>query len=119
MLAWAERGAVGRGNPLAARLRTPAPPPPSVVSLPRVTPDNGDGTVVLAEMGTNVVEFATVARITGNDTYRELAEKPLRAVHAANDKVCGVVGGGETLAALCCAVLCCQGSLGAAQAPVL
>ncbi|KAL4437567.1 hypothetical protein ABPG77_003548 [Micractinium sp. CCAP 211/92] len=56
----------------------------NTVTLPRVTPDGGGGTVILAEMGTNVLEFATISRITGAPLYREQAEKGLRAVHAAN-----------------------------------
>lgn len=55
-----------------------------MVSLPRVTPDSGYGSVILAEMGTNVLEFAAVSRITGDPKYRLAAEKGLRAVHAAN-----------------------------------
>lgn len=55
--------------------------------LPRVSPDGGGGTVILAEMGTNVLEFATISRITGVPTYREQAEKGMRAVHAANPNV--------------------------------
>lgn len=58
-----------------------------MVSLPRVTPDGGHGSVILAEMGTNVLEFATVSRITGDSKYRLAAEKGLRAVHAANANV--------------------------------
>lgn len=53
--------------------------------MPRVVPDSGHGSVILAEMGTNVLEFASVARMSGNDTLRQLAEKGLRAVHAANE----------------------------------
>lgn len=59
----------------------------NTVTLPRVTPDGGGGTVILAEMGTNVLEFATISRITGAPLYREQAEKGLRAVHAANPNV--------------------------------
>lgn len=55
-----------------------------MVSLPRVTPDSGHGSVILAEMGTNVLEFASVSRQAGDPKYRLAAEKPLRAVHAAN-----------------------------------
>lgn len=50
-------------------------------------PDSGMGSVILAEMGTNVLEFSSVSRITGDPTYREKAEKGLRAVHAANQNV--------------------------------
>ncbi|PSC71105.1 mannosyl-oligosaccharide 1,2-alpha-mannosidase MNS1-like [Micractinium conductrix] len=56
----------------------------NTVSLPRVKRDHGTGTIILAEMGTNVLEFASVARITEDPKYREKAEKGLRAVHAAN-----------------------------------
>jgi len=68
----------------------------NTVELPWVMPDSGHGTVILAEMGSNVLEFATVARISGNDSYRQAAEKGLRAVHAANKHVrgwCAGVGG--------------------------
>lgn len=57
------------------------------MTLPRVVPDGGGGSVILAEMGTNVLEFSTVSRITGDPKYREKAEKGLRAVHAANPNV--------------------------------
>jgi hypothetical protein len=55
--------------------------------LPRVQPDGGYGSIILAEMGSNVLEFASVSRITGIAKYREMAEKGLRAVHAANKNV--------------------------------
>ncbi|KAI7835449.1 hypothetical protein COHA_010654 [Chlorella ohadii] len=57
----------------------------NVVSLPRVSPDGGSGSVILAEMGTNVLEFATVSALAGDPKFREAAEKPLRAVHKANE----------------------------------
>jgi hypothetical protein len=38
-------------------------------------------------MGTNVLEFSSISSITGDDKYRRAAEKPLRAVHAANEHV--------------------------------
>jgi mannosyl-oligosaccharide alpha-1,2-mannosidase len=65
--------------------------------LPRVQPDGGYGSIILAEMGSNVLEFASVSRITGVAKYREMAEKGLRAVHAANKNVralcvCGCMG---------------------------
>ena len=59
----------------------------NVVQLPRVVPDSGDGAVILTDMGSNVLEFATVSALTGDPKYREAAEKPLRAVHKANEKV--------------------------------
>ena len=61
----------------------------NTVRLPRVSGGGGGGTVILAEMGTNVLEFSTVARFTGDDNYRLKAEKGLRAVHAANPKARG------------------------------
>lgn len=56
----------------------------NTVSMPRVQPDSGHGSIILAELGTNVLEFASVARQSGNDKYRQMAEKGLRAVHGAN-----------------------------------
>ncbi|KAL4857147.1 Mannosyl-oligosaccharide 1 [Chlorella vulgaris] len=57
----------------------------NTVSLPLVQPDGGSGSSGLAEMGTNVLEFSSISSITGDDKYRRAAEKPLRAVHAANE----------------------------------
>jgi hypothetical protein len=59
-----------------------------------VVPDGGSGATLLAEMGTNVLEFSAVGRIAGDDKYRRAAEKGLRAVHTANENVCVCVGGG-------------------------
>ncbi|EFN55104.1 hypothetical protein CHLNCDRAFT_24374 [Chlorella variabilis] len=56
----------------------------NTVSLPRVQPDGGGGHTLLAEMGTNVLEFSTVSRITGDPKYRQQAEKGLRSLHGAN-----------------------------------
>ena len=57
------------------------------MSLPRVQPDGGGGHTLLAEMGTNVLEFSTVSRITGDPKYRQQAEKGLRSLHGANQNV--------------------------------
>jgi hypothetical protein len=59
----------------------------NTVSLPRVEPDGGQGATILAEMGTNVLEFASVSRITGDPKYRQQAEKAMRSVHGANKNV--------------------------------
>lgn len=59
----------------------------NLVILPHAQPDSGNGSIGLAQMGSNVLEFASVSRITGNSTFRFLAEKGLRAVHSANKKV--------------------------------
>lgn len=56
--------------------------------------DSGTGTVVLADMGSNVLEFSAVSRITGDPKYRQKAEKGLRAVHAANKNVRWLVAAG-------------------------
>lgn len=74
----------------------------NTVSLPRVVPDGGGGATLLAEMGTNVLEFSAVARIAGDDKYRLAAEKGLRAVHTANDNVGGAreLGVGRSVAGM-------------------
>jgi mannosyl-oligosaccharide alpha-1,2-mannosidase len=41
-----------------------------------------DDTVALAELGSNLIEFGTLGRRTGNATYRLLAEDSMRFIHA-------------------------------------
>ena len=50
--------------------------------LPQTLPSADEDTVALAELGTNLIEFGTLGRRTGNATYRQLAEDSMRFIHA-------------------------------------
>ncbi len=50
--------------------------------LPQTRIYTGDDNVALAELGSNLIEFGTLGRRTGNATYRLLAEDSMRFIHA-------------------------------------
>lgn len=50
--------------------------------LPQTRPAPDDYGIALAEAGSNLIEFGTLARRTGNDTYRKLSEAGMRFLHA-------------------------------------
>lgn len=50
--------------------------------LPMTNPSTSDRAVLLAEAGSNLIEFSTLAARTGNETYRLKAEEGMRFLHA-------------------------------------
>ena len=51
-------------------------------SLPFTAVSNSPDDVALAECGSNLIEFGTLAARSGNETYRSLAESGMRFLHA-------------------------------------
>eukprot|EP00887_Chlorella_sp_A99_P007758 scaffold20.g7758.t1 len=54
----------------------------SAARLPRATTGRASGAACLVEFGSDTLEFASLTALTGDDRYREGAEKGIRALHA-------------------------------------
>lgn len=50
--------------------------------LPHTRISKDHDSVALAELGSNLIEFGTLGRRTGNNTYKQLAEDSMRFIHA-------------------------------------